>query len=182
MRISAPIERGALLVLLLGVAAGGVAYASIPDSSGVIHGCYKTSNGQLRVIDTGLGQTCHNENAISWSQQGPPGPPGPAGSALEYAAIGSSAAHPPFPLYESKGILSVTHPSTGVWCFQLASPAHVAVASMTGIAGLGNEIIHTSLTVGSSCPGAIDFSTAAVSVRLPDGSPTNGDGFSIEFN
>src|SRR5690242_6987338 len=33
---------GAALLLL---AAGGVAYATIPDAGGVIHGCYKNSNG-----------------------------------------------------------------------------------------------------------------------------------------
>lgn len=31
--------------------AGAVAYATIPDSRGVVHGCYDT-NGVLRVIDT----------------------------------------------------------------------------------------------------------------------------------
>ena len=41
--------------LMIGVVAGlalagGVAYATIPDANGVIHGCYKKS-GDLRVID-----------------------------------------------------------------------------------------------------------------------------------
>lgn len=44
------------------IATGGVfAYASIPDSSGIIHGCYVTSGarqGQLSVIDTDAGQSC----------------------------------------------------------------------------------------------------------------------------
>lgn len=44
--------------------------AAIPDSSGVIHGCYsKTSSGQpqvgqLRVIDTGIGQSCHRTRSV----------------------------------------------------------------------------------------------------------------------
>ena len=33
-------------------AAGGVAYSSIPDAQGVIHGCYDDTTGALRVIDT----------------------------------------------------------------------------------------------------------------------------------
>jgi hypothetical protein len=41
---------GAAAVLAL---AAGVAYGSIPDGEGVIHGCYKTNKGDLRVIDTG---------------------------------------------------------------------------------------------------------------------------------
>jgi hypothetical protein len=65
--------------------AGGMAYATIPDASGVIHGCYtkpSTSGtpGALRVIDTG--QHClATEVAISWSQTGPAGAVGPAGPA-----------------------------------------------------------------------------------------------------
>jgi hypothetical protein len=65
---------GALLV------AGGIAYATIPDASGVIHGCYKKSSpnqGTLRVIDTDKAQTCSNsETALTWSQTGPQGPQG----------------------------------------------------------------------------------------------------------
>jgi hypothetical protein len=38
---------GALLVL-----AGGIAYAKIPDSGGVIHRCYSQSLGTWRPIDT----------------------------------------------------------------------------------------------------------------------------------
>jgi hypothetical protein len=57
--------------------AGGVAYATIPDGQGVIHACYKTQNGQLRVIDAGGCKP--SETALSWSQVGQQGPPGPAG-------------------------------------------------------------------------------------------------------
>jgi hypothetical protein len=68
---------GALLV------AGGIAYATIPDAGGVIHGCYKKTSpnqGTLRVIDTDKAQTCSNsENALNWSQTGPQGPQGPQG-------------------------------------------------------------------------------------------------------
>lgn len=70
-------------MLILGLTVGfvGLAYAAIPDSQGVIHGCYRNSgllaNGQLRIID-GDSQTCNsNEAAISWNQTGPQGPPGP---------------------------------------------------------------------------------------------------------
>lgn len=79
-----------ILLILAGAGAAllaaGVAYASIPDGSGVIHGCYtKTSTGApqpgaLRVIDTGLGQTCQaNEVPLNWNQQGVRGPTGPQG-------------------------------------------------------------------------------------------------------
>jgi hypothetical protein len=58
-----------IVVVVLGLAAGGIAYASIPDSNGVINGCYQKGSGQLRVIDTGAGGACTpSENALAWNQ------------------------------------------------------------------------------------------------------------------
>jgi hypothetical protein len=77
------------------LAAGGIAYATIPDSSGVIHACYKTTQGTLRVIDTGNAQTCSSsETPLNWSQtgpqgqQGPQGPQGPTGPSDVYSVDG----------------------------------------------------------------------------------------------
>jgi hypothetical protein len=72
------------IVALAGViAAAGIgsvfAYASLPDDHGVIHGCYKKANGQLRVIDPDMNHCRPSEKAISWSETGPQGPPGLAG-------------------------------------------------------------------------------------------------------
>ena len=65
--------------------AGGAAWASIPDASGVIRGCYPGPGTQaraLRVIDTDLGQACAaDETALSWSQQGLRGTTGTQGPA-----------------------------------------------------------------------------------------------------
>src|SRR4029450_7668841 len=71
-----------LLVVASGIAAtvalvAGVAYGSIPDAQGVIHACYKTDSGQVRVIDGGAGLP--REAALEWSQTGPQGLPGPKG-------------------------------------------------------------------------------------------------------
>jgi hypothetical protein len=65
------------------VALGGVAWASIPDASGVIHGCYNKSGGALRVIDTAIStQKCTSlQLPLNWNQTGPPGPTGPQGAA-----------------------------------------------------------------------------------------------------
>jgi len=78
---------------LVGVAAlavGGMALATIPGGSGVIHGCYNDVNGGLRVVDDGT--TCKDrETAIQWNQLGPQGPqglPGPAGPAGPPGASG----------------------------------------------------------------------------------------------
>jgi hypothetical protein len=83
---------GALLV------AGGIAYATIPDSSGVIHGCYQKNQGGLRIIDTDKAQTCSSsETPLNWSQTGPQGqqgqqgPPGPTGPSDVWSVDGYDA-------------------------------------------------------------------------------------------
>ncbi len=69
----------ALAFVLVAIAAG-TAYATIPDAGGVIHGCYLTKDGTLRVIDPSAGGACTSkETAIAWNQQGQPGPPGVVG-------------------------------------------------------------------------------------------------------
>lgn len=71
------------------VAAGGAAYAAIPDSTGVINGCYQKHVGNLRVIDSSAGERCRpSEIPISWSQTGPQGPPGPQGPKGDTGAVG----------------------------------------------------------------------------------------------
>jgi hypothetical protein len=73
----------ALIVAIaaLMVALGGVAYATIPDSSGVIHGCYLDKIGTLCVIDPSTGAHCSTtvEMPISWNQSGPQGLKGDSG-------------------------------------------------------------------------------------------------------
>ena len=53
-------------------ALGGTAYAAlggIPDSHGVIHACFKTTNGALRVVRAG--SECRTgERGVGWNQQG----------------------------------------------------------------------------------------------------------------
>src|SRR5712691_4074663 len=76
--------------------AAGVAYATIPDSGGVIHGCYSKTSGALRVIDTGLGQTCNGtENPLNWSQTGPTGPQGNTGATGPQGPQGNTGATGP---------------------------------------------------------------------------------------
>ena len=58
-------------VVLVAIA-GGVTYA-VADigGGGVINGCYKSQNGQLRLIDPASDSCLPSETAISWSQTGP---------------------------------------------------------------------------------------------------------------
>lgn len=71
------------IVAVVVLAAGGIAYADIPDAAKVIHSCYSQATGTWRPIDTEATppQTCKKgETALEWGQTGPPGPPGAPGA------------------------------------------------------------------------------------------------------
>lgn len=61
------------------MAGAGAALATIPDSGGVIHGCFGRSGGALRVIDDSQTTCSAGESSLNWSQTGPQGPPGAQG-------------------------------------------------------------------------------------------------------
>jgi hypothetical protein len=82
LRAPRPYEIAALVVAVLALTVGGVAFATIP-SNGVITGCYQKSGGTLRVIDATTSNCSSKETSLSWNVQGPPGPtgsPGPSGA------------------------------------------------------------------------------------------------------
>ena len=72
------------VVVVTGTLAATVAFAQIPDSNGVIHACYHTANGGIRVVDD-PSECSSGEAPLEWYQtgaagaQGPAGPQGPAG-------------------------------------------------------------------------------------------------------
>jgi hypothetical protein len=74
------------VVLVTGTLAATVAFAQIPDSNGVIHACYHTGNGGIRVVDD-PSECTSGEAPLEWYQtgaagaQGPAGPQGPIGPA-----------------------------------------------------------------------------------------------------
>jgi hypothetical protein len=82
----------AAAIVACGVVAGGLVLATIPDSNGVIHGCYLKSGGTVRVIDSSVTNCKAGETAISWSVQGPPGLPGAPGAPGEPGQRGPSDA------------------------------------------------------------------------------------------
>jgi hypothetical protein len=64
---------------------GSIAWAAIPDASGVIHGCYSpngalaTNGTQLNILDGASAACSKGQKEITWNQQGPPGAQGPKG-------------------------------------------------------------------------------------------------------
>jgi len=79
-------QRLRFAVIAATVVFGGLAataLAQIPDSDGVIHACYHTSNGGLRVVND-ASECGTSEQELTWFQSGAPGSvgaTGPTGSA-----------------------------------------------------------------------------------------------------
>ena len=73
---------GGFMLLVVAAVGGGIAYATIPDQAGVLHGCYspngaKQANGtQLNVIDRDSASCNKNQVEVTWNQTGPPGADG----------------------------------------------------------------------------------------------------------
>jgi hypothetical protein len=92
------LRRGALAVtaVALMAIAGAVTYAFADiGGGGVINGCYKTQNGQLRVIEPATDSCLPSETAISWSQAGPTGSRGPTGPKGATGSAGQTGARGP---------------------------------------------------------------------------------------
>jgi hypothetical protein len=134
---------------------GGVAYATIPESSGVIHGCY-AKNGALRVVDRVAGDSCRsNETALDWNQQAGAGavayahvvvPPGTGEGVLD-AASSKGVDGIRFFHDDSRGL--------SVYCFDLAVTASNVVASTDRPALIG-----ATLTADAGCPSGYRDATA----------------------
>ena len=97
--LSRRVGLAALIAGAVALAAAGIAYASIPDATGVIHGCYnpngaKGMNGTgLNIIDTASASCGKSMQPISWNQKGPTGgvgPPGAKGTTGTTGAAGPS--------------------------------------------------------------------------------------------
>lgn len=174
---------GLILGIFIG-AATGVAMASIPDSGGVIHGCYRNLNGNLRVIDS-PSQNCNNlETPISWNQtglQGPAGPVGPQGPAGASSILGFVKEDGTLDTTRSSSkILSVEHASNDTFCFQLDfTPKHAFISSVPqgfiSISG-DNSIIDAERDSNCTSPSTVE----ATVVAGPDIGPPSAS-FYVQF-
>jgi hypothetical protein len=150
------IALAAAALLALGA---GVAYATIPDSQGVIRACYKTNKGDIRVVDSGA--CAPGESPLSWNQTGPPGPagaPGPQGPSGPAGPQGPAG--PPGPPGESAG-------ATVYW-------AEVN-ADGTAYALVGHLVTKSGATyIVEFAPISSVVGCAAVATVLADGVGTSG--------
>jgi hypothetical protein len=107
------VRRGALAVAAVALVAiaGAVTYAVAGSGgSGVINGCYKTQNGQLRVIDPSTDRCLPSETAISWNQTGPTGSRGATGARGPTGPKGPTGARGPTGATGSRGPTGATGP------------------------------------------------------------------------
>jgi hypothetical protein len=160
--------------------AGGVTYAVAQvGGGGVINGCYKSQNGQLRVIDPATGGCQPSESAISWSQTGPqgskgdkgdPGPQGPAGSARAWAFVSGSGV---LGTNRRLNVTSVTRLGAGVYCVHLAPPLvpSQVVALVTTSGGSVNR------NYANANPGGCSSSAAGPGVQV---ATWNGSGGNVD--
>jgi hypothetical protein len=143
----------------LGIAVGavlaagaGIAYASIPDRSGTIHGCYDR-NGTLRVIDSSRAACRKQEKALNWNQKGQAGrqgPPGPAGSVRGWAYV-KPGTNPTIDVSRSRNADSVTHAFKGVYCVIFDSSIDMAKAAALASAEYGIAGTAGRVTAGIGC-------------------------------
>jgi collagen triple helix repeat protein len=90
---------GLAAALIVGIAFGGVGWASIPNpNNGRINGCYDSQSGLLRVVDdqAGTPKPCgKTERPLYWNQQGPQGITGPQGPSGPQGPAGPQGASGP---------------------------------------------------------------------------------------
>ena len=118
---------------------GGIAWAQIPDTNGVITGCYNNKSGALRVIDTSK-TTCvaKTETQLTWNQKGVAGAPGAQGAT---GANGSNGAP------GSSGFVSVTPLDRIPFGTVLTSPFQMIDAPGTPVTVAAGQKLIISLTV-----------------------------------
>jgi hypothetical protein len=157
---------GTALVLISGSAAI-VSWASVPDANGVIHGCYKTSTGALRVLDTATTKKCPAGTvALTWNRtgrrgatgaRGPTGAPGPTGPAGPTGAAGPSGPAGPSGRAGASGRRGATGPGGPKGATGPTGPRGPA-GTVAGYVGYGATILF---------PGGDQEGDAVVAVHTP---------------
>ena len=136
-----------ILLAVAAVAAGAstFAYASIPDGSGVIHGCYKTNGGDLRVIDTSSSACKSSETALDWGQVGPQGVQGPQGPQGPQGAQGPQG--PQGPAGPVSGHVYVSNPNS----HEVLQNDNTEIVGLSGLPA-GNYLIWSPMIIVGDDP------------------------------
>jgi hypothetical protein len=120
----------------------------IPDANGVIHGCYSTKTGSLRVTAS----TCaKGEKALTWNQKGPKGSNGGQGPKGDQGSIGPPGPSNAFARFRDASTPISTGPISGT-----ALPASNTVLHLN--LGPGSYAITGKLYIANAAP----FQTSVV--------------------
>jgi len=157
-------------------------YATIPDSTGTFHACYKLGSGELRVIDFPAEACRPDEAYIQWNKVGPTGPAGPRGPAGPAGPMGATGKQGPAGPIGPEGPAGPPGPpgpeaSPRLWAIlsvradgtlRRASPAGLSVYYL----GTGRY------NVALDGPG-VALETCVVNATLSTTAPTGGSGRSV---
>jgi hypothetical protein len=188
----------ALVVFGVALGVGGIAYATIPSSSGVYTACVWKGLGTIRLIDPSLSRSnleshCTSfEQQVTWNQTGPPGqqgapgatgpagpqgPTGQAGATGQQGATGATGASGPtgptgagFDFTTASGQNSITISNAGTYFVN----AEVGVQS-GDVALVGYCIVGAVPAVGPPAPAPL-FTEA---IAMP---PNSGTTFTLTGN
>ena len=167
--------RLAVLVVAGLAAAGGVAFATIPDANKVYTACVLKNVGTIRLIDPSLpssnlmGHCSSLETQISWNQQGqagaagPQGPKGDTGPAGPQGPPGKDGAPGTDGTNGTNGAAGATGPAGPPG--PKGDPGVGSISSLTSLEGLGCTVAGNPGTVHVSVDGqgAITLSCVATS-------------------
>jgi hypothetical protein len=163
--ISTPLRAAVVATTFLAALAGAtsVALASIPDSHGVIHGCYQKSGTahNLRVINNAVTAHCpRGYSGLNWSQAGPKGSPGRAGLSHGYSTE-SIDGHS----------LSESSNTTVVATSKLPAGSYIVNATVTFTAVSGENIVQCFITgaSGNTSGGTVSSNNGITTIPLTAG-------------
>jgi hypothetical protein len=148
--VKKPFRAIALVAAFAALTVAGVAYASIPDGNGVIHGCYKpasagaTGGTPLNILDDASASCGTKMQPIAWNQTGPAGPPGVSGyEIVRVSVLGPAGSETiaqaacPAGKRVLGGAGSVQGVPTGVWL-------HTGVTDFPGFSGYDVYAVNTT--------------------------------------
>jgi hypothetical protein len=174
-----------IIALIMGM--GGFAFAAIPDSSGVLHGCYKKKKGTLRLVSGSSKCKKKSEKSISWNQKGQAGANGAAGAKGDKGDKGDAGPDAQHALVDSNGTIlaqsggiTVSTGTTGVYFVTFPDAVtgkSIAVTWSRKSGGTVTGELSGTLcgggTEGVTCGSSNNISTVLVNTANSSGTVTN---------
>jgi uncharacterized protein YjbI with pentapeptide repeats len=127
---------GTAVGVVVGSVGSAVAFASIPDSSGLIHSCFRPGQiGYIRIIDSATQSCANGETPLTWNQKGAQGPPASGGLVSNLAGANLSGASLPYHNFADQdlhGIKINADDASGVFGFNTAGRTNLIGSDFSG--------------------------------------------------